>query len=318
MLRPKSCSLGRPPRLRRAFARAGRPPLPTVPGCRGCPSVRLKRPRSRAAKSAGSATVSDRLSLGQFRVVHRQGPGPQHPYVGLAGGLHGQGLHERRLGRGRKLRALRLELNRFPAVQSEVEGQVRDARIDRAAPFVVADAPDPEVEGPHPVAAVADRQRVAEAGPDPRVRQVLVAVGEAHHERHVVPPIAVALGLAGHAPEDAAHVEAHGLQGVSECPVVLVAVAAASAQHELREQRVDVEPDGPAELDVEVLVRHRGDVGTVDPAQRVQRRASRGVDADALQVGAELRRVEHPSTIARDAVPGRRRDRTDTGMMLRG
>jgi hypothetical protein len=178
--------------------------------------------------------------------------------------------------------------------------------------------PQAVVEGADPVVAVADRERVAEAGADAGVRQVLAAVAEAHHERHVVPPGFVAVDFTPDAAADAAHVEAHGLQGVREGPVVLVAVAAAAALDEFREQRVDVEPDGPAELDVEVLVRHRGDVGAVDTAQRMQRRASRGVDADALQVGGELRGVEHPSTIARDAGPGSRRDRTDTGMMLRG
>jgi hypothetical protein len=81
---------------------------------------------------------------------------------------------------------------------------------------------------------------------------------------------------------------------ISHQVVVLVAVAAAAPADELVLEGVDVEPDAPAEEDVEVLEGDGEGVGAMQPAQPLRRRRGRRIEADPSQVGVEVEALDLP------------------------
>src|SRR5262249_24611719 len=91
-----------------------------------------------------------------------------------------------------------------------------------------------------------------------------------------------------HARRQPRHREAQRLQGRRQQGVLLEAVAAAPAAHQLRLQALQVEQDRPAQEDAQVL---EGDVRGVGEVERVQHRKGRRAVArvaDARQVGVEV------------------------------
>jgi hypothetical protein len=139
------------------------------------------------------------------------------------------------------------------------------------------------------VGPFAQRQRFQERVADAGVGEPLLAVN-GDEQRDVVSPRLVAPGGAQHAALDDVHREPSAPQQQRESTVHLVAEPAAPAAPELVEQRVRVEPDRPAELDVDVLVRDVGAPGAVQPAQRRQVRPQRGVDGEAGEQRADVHR----------------------------
>ena len=106
----------------------------------------------------------------------------------------------------------------------------------------------------------------------------------------------------GPLPDDARRerrgVEPERAEHVVEQEVLLEAVAAAAAVHELALERRQIEPDGPTDERVEVLERNRERVQRLQRAQRLERRGARPRVADALEIRVD---VEHspPTQIRR-------------------
>ena len=81
----------------------------------------------------------------------------------------------------------------------------------------------------------------------------------------------------------AADGEAERGERVLEQQILLEAIAAAAALHELVLERVEIEPHGHAGERVEILERNRERVMRLQRAQRLERRAARARVTDALQ-----------------------------------
>ena len=110
------------------------------------------------------------------------------------------------------------------------------------------------------------------------------AVGRAHDERQMIERRAQA-GLPVYPGGDPAHLRAERLQQQRECPVELIAEAAAATAHDLVDQVALVQRDRLGQVNAQVLERHRQLVGTVQRAQARRVTSSRRGDADAVQVG---------------------------------
>ncbi len=110
-----------------------------------------------------------------------------------------------------------------------------------------------------------------------------------------------------HPPGQAGHLEAQGGQHRLEQPVLLVAVAAAAAGHELGLKIAQLQRDGRAHQGVEVL---EGDGGRVQPVQlgkHGQGRLTRTGIADAGEIGIEVHGRCHASHTADPAGTVKRR-----------
>src|SRR6185437_12741323 len=84
-----------------------------------------------------------------------------------------------------------------------------------------------------------------------------------------------------HRPRGAGDAEAERDERPAEDAVHLVAPAAAAAVDDLVVDRRPLDGHGPAELDVEILVRNREQMGAVDLAQAFERRRRAPVETDA-------------------------------------
>jgi hypothetical protein len=91
--------------------------------------------------------------------------------------------------------------------------------------------------------------------------------------------------------------ENEGAQDVHRQRVALEAVAAPAARNQLVFERVRVEEDRQAELDIQVLERDRRGVRPVKPSQRGKRGRVRAAAADAGEAGRDV----HVSNILRTA-----------------
>ena len=91
-----------------------------------------------------------------------------------------------------------------------------------------------------------------------------------------------------HARGQAGDAKAERIECRLEQQVVLEAVAAAPAAHELLLQRGKIEPHRTAQEGIEILERNRQRVAQMERAQRLQRRRARSAVADAPQIGVEI------------------------------
>ena len=210
------------------------------------------------------------------------------------GPLRRQRLHELRLRPGAGVVVGHLVVDGMLRLEREpVEVHPLAADVRREDPEVLV-APEAMANAARPgLSTGRERQRIQE----PVAAEA--HVGQACSLRQLDPQQHV--GAGPHAAHSRAyarrqrnHAEPQALQDGLEQRVLLEAVASASAGHDLGLQRSQVERDGPAQQDVEVLERDRRHVRCVQRGQRVERRLARSNVADAREVRIEVE-VRHAS-----------------------
>src|SRR6266566_181252 len=97
-----------------------------------------------------------------------------------------------------------------------------------------------------------------------------------------------AIRTEAHARGKERHVKAQRSQRRREQRVLLEAVAATAAGDELGLQAFEIEPDRPAEEDVQILERNMRRVRKMQRLQRGQRRLARAAVVDAPQISVEI------------------------------
>ena len=154
-----------------------------------------------------------------------------------------------------------------------------------------------------------ERQGLVERAPESHVGQPAPTGGAGRDEQdEVIELRAEAASLVSHARREEDHLEAEEGQQVCEKPIQLVAETTTSLAHDLAEQRRALEHDGAAEVDVEVLERHRVEVRAVEGAEGVDRRRAPSGVPDAREVGVGVPCV-HVGQLRRLAGVGQAEDR---------